>query len=71
LSEIWDRIDVLTDKPTLIVWGLKDIAFRKTELKRWERTFAHARSVHLPTVGHFVQEEAPKALGDAMADFLV
>ncbi len=70
LGEIRDRIDRLTDKPALIVWGLKDIAFRKTELRRWERTFTHARSVHLPTVGHFVQEEAPEALGEAMDNFL-
>ena len=70
LAKIWTDISALNGKPKLFVWGMKDIAFRDKELKRWEQTFPEARSVRLDTVGHFVQEEAPDALADAVIPFL-
>jgi haloalkane dehalogenase len=70
LDRIWNHISVLRDKPALIVWGMKDIAFREKELNRWERAFPHARTVRLESVGHFVQEEAPDQLAEAVAAFL-
>ena len=50
--------------------GLKDIAFREKELKRWEGAFPTARTARLSSVGHFVQEEAPDELGAAVVPFL-
>ncbi len=70
LSQVWSNISVLRGKPTLIVWGMKDIAFREKELKRWVATFPQARTVRLSSVGHFVQEEAPDALAAAVVPFL-
>jgi len=70
LSRLWENISTLKGKPTLFVWGMKDIAFREKELKRWERTFPEARSLRLPSVGHFVQEEAPDELAEAVNSFL-
>jgi len=59
LNWTWSNISVLRDKPDLFVWGMKDIAFREKELRRWERTFPEARTVRLASSGHYVQEEAP------------
>ena len=70
LSQLWSGISVLNGKPKLFVWGMKDIAFREKELRRWERTFPEARSVRLGTVGHYVQEEASEALEKAVVAFL-
>ena len=70
LEEIWNGLSALNGKPKLFVWGMKDVAFRDKELKRWERTFPEARSVRLGSVGHFVQEEAPNALAKAVILFL-
>ena len=53
-----------------MAWGMKDIAFREKELKRWEGAFSKARTVRLSSVGHFVQEEAPDELGAAVVPFL-
>jgi haloalkane dehalogenase len=36
LDQVWSNISVLQGKPTLIVWGMEDIASREKELKRWE-----------------------------------
>jgi haloalkane dehalogenase len=57
LRELWGQRDKIADKPTLILWGLKDIAFREKELRTWERLFPHAQVHRLAGVGHFVPEE--------------
>ena len=60
LSCLWEKRHSIASKPSMIVWGKKDIAFREIELKKW-RTLLHDVEVHeFDNVGHFVQEE----LGD-------
>jgi haloalkane dehalogenase len=71
LRGLWERRSALADIPTLIVWGMEDIAFREKELRRWSEVFDGARVMRLPGVGHDIQEEAPDELGDAVADFLI
>ncbi len=70
LGQLRDNLSVLKHTPALIVWGMKDIAFREKELKHWERVFPQARSVRVPHAGHFVQEEAPEELAEAVIPFL-
>ena len=70
LRELWARRGVLEAKPKLIVWGMKDIAFREKELNTWTNTFPDAHAVRLANVGHYVQEEAVDELGPAVGRFL-
>lgn len=70
LEQMWGRMSALNGKPKLFVWGMKDIAFRDKELKRWEQTFPEARSIRLDSVGHYVPEEAPNELAEAVIPFL-
>jgi haloalkane dehalogenase len=70
LGELWARRTLLRDKPVLIVWGMKDIAFREKELNTWSRAFPEARVIRLDDVGHYVQEEAVDELGQALRSFL-
>jgi haloalkane dehalogenase len=70
LEQLWDKIGVLKDKPTLFVWGMKDVAFREKELKRWQQVLPNSLTLRLNTVGHFVPEEAPEELGEAVLAFL-
>lgn len=70
LRRMSDGLPALADKPTLIVWGMRDIAFRAKELRRWQSLFPAARTVALDDVGHYVQEEAPERLADEVAAFL-
>jgi haloalkane dehalogenase len=69
-GELWNGIPVLGTKPALFVWGMKDVEFRDKELRRWERAFPNAHTVRLDGVGHFVQEEAPDELANAVITFL-
>ena len=69
-EELWDRRDRLRDKPTLILWGMKDPAFNPAALDRWLELFPHARVVRFPEAGHFVQEEEGDAPVSQVAAFL-
>jgi haloalkane dehalogenase len=54
--------DLLQEKNILIVWGMKDIAFRKKELNRWTDAYPRAKVICLDDTGHFVPEEMPDVL---------
>lgn len=52
--------------PTLIVWGLRDPALPRKLLRGIQRDIPHAEVVELPDTGHYVPEEAPDALAEAI-----
>lgn len=62
LNELWDKSHTLASKEILLAWGMKDIAFRKTELNRWTRAFPNANMIRFDDAGHFVSEEKPDEL---------
>jgi haloalkane dehalogenase len=65
MADIEDRLIHLREKPALICWGLKDRAFGKAQLARWQSLFAEVDGPHLlPGAGHFLQEDAPGPLID-------
>lgn len=70
LAQLWSQIGALQNKPALFVWGMKDVAFREKELQQWQSALPHSLTLRLDTVGHFVQEEAPQELGEAVTEFL-
>jgi haloalkane dehalogenase len=69
LEKIWSSIELLRDKPTLMVWGMKDIAFREKELRRWQQASPRADTLRLAPAGHYVPEEAPDELEEAVTAF--
>jgi haloalkane dehalogenase len=60
LAEIEQALPKLRDRPALLVWPTKDIAFREPERKRWEQLFPDHRTVILDGAGHYIQEDAPE-----------
>ena len=64
-----DRLARLRDRPALIIWGMRDPAFRANQLDRWIDALPHAGVVRLQT-GHWPQEEFPDAVSDALRAFL-
>jgi pimeloyl-ACP methyl ester carboxylesterase len=69
-ERLWQQRDQIQNKPTLIVWGLKDPTFKEADLKRWEQLFTQARVVRLPEVGHLVPEEAAETVVPLVEEFL-
>jgi haloalkane dehalogenase len=69
LAEIERGLPALRDKPALIVWPTKDVAFRGPELRRWEQVFPNHRTVKLEGAGHYMQEEAPEEIVAAIRNW--
>jgi haloalkane dehalogenase len=68
-DSLWRRRGVLADVPSLIVWGVRDPAFRPQLAERWREALPQARSVELAT-GHWPQEEAPDDVVRELRRFL-
>jgi haloalkane dehalogenase len=69
LAEIERALPALGDRPALIVWPTKDVAFRGPELRRWEQLFPNHRTVTLEGAGHYIQEDAPDEIVAAIRDW--
>ena len=70
LSSIWRERAAFADKPALIVWGLRDIAFRKKELDRWKSELSDIEVHEFENCGHFLAEEAPQDISNALRAFM-
>ncbi len=69
LADIESKLAALADRPALLVWGTKDVAFRAAELHRWEQTFPQHRTVLLDGAGHYIQEDAAQDIVAAIRDW--
>lgn len=70
LEAIWRERAAFANKPALIVWGLRDMAFRKKELDRWESELSGSELHEFADCGHFLAEEAPEKVIAALRDFM-
>lgn len=66
LGEVAAGLSALSHKPALLLWGTADIAFREKERARFESTFPASRTVILEGAGHYIQEDAPDEMADAI-----
>src|SRR5690349_21253071 len=69
LGEIEGALPQLADRPALIVWPTRDVAFREPERKRWEEIFPEHRTVLIEGAGHYVQEDGPEEIVAAIRDW--
>jgi haloalkane dehalogenase len=65
MAQIEDGLPKLREKAALICWAMKDPAFRKSALERWQKAFARVDGPHLlPQANHYLQEDAPGPILD-------
>jgi haloalkane dehalogenase len=56
-------------KPALVIWGMRDVAFKPgPSIPRMRATFPDHVVVELPTAKHFIQEDAPDRIAQAIID---
>jgi haloalkane dehalogenase len=67
---LWQRRELLCHKPALLLWGLKDPAFGRAALARWQELLPQARTVEFEDTGHFVQEEQGAESARLIGEFL-
>ena len=70
LESLWSQRGVIRDKPALILWGMRDFAFRERELNRWAGLFSNCKVVRYHDSGHFIQEEKGSELCAVIDEFL-
>lgn len=58
------------DKPVLIAWPMKDIAFTLDTLARWLTDFPHAQVMKIEDAGHYIQEDAHEQVAPLLIKFL-
>ena len=56
--------------PTLVVWGMKDLALLPLQLEGLDALVENLTIVRLPEVGHFAPWEAPDQVAEALIPFL-
>lgn len=57
----------LGSKPALIVWGMRDLGFRPAMIPRLRRAFTDIVVEELKSAKHYIQEDAPAEIADAIA----
>ena len=70
LRSIWDDRAAFADKQALLLWGLRDIAFRRKELERWTSALSDFELHEFADCGHFLAEEAPDRVVSVLRDFM-
>jgi haloalkane dehalogenase len=68
MAELEPRVkSTLSGKPIVLVWGMKDPAFGSAGvLERWTVTFPGAEVIRLGAAGHYIQEDAPDQIIEAI-----
>jgi haloalkane dehalogenase len=70
-ADLWRRRERLRGRPVLVVWGLRDPAFRLRHLEQWTALFGPgARVTRLPSAGHWPHEEEAEAVRHELRAFL-
>ena len=70
LEEIWTDREKFAGKPSLVFWGLKDIAFRRKELEQWQTSLIDCQVHEFEDCGHFLAEEAPERMLPVLKAFM-
>jgi len=69
-EELWEKRRVISNKPTLFIWGMKDPIIKPHYLDKFQGGFSNARTVKLETCGHFPQEEQPEIVIKSLIDLV-
>jgi haloalkane dehalogenase len=69
-DSLWQRRERLAGLPALILWGMRDSAFRPQLLERWRTALPRAQVVELAEAGHWPHEEAPAEVLRQVSAFL-
>ncbi|MBT8476239.1 MAG: alpha/beta fold hydrolase [Rhodobacteraceae bacterium] len=66
LSRIKAALPEIADKPALILWGDSDFAFKTVERDQFRAASPNHRDITLRNAGHFIQEDAPGPICEAI-----
>jgi haloalkane dehalogenase len=67
---LWEKFPTIAHKPTLILWGDKDIAFRKAQLEFWKSILVDVEVHTFADAGHYPHEEKSEEVNGFLRKFL-
>jgi haloalkane dehalogenase len=67
---LFERRHALAGVPSLVIWGMKDSAFKPHMLEKWLEALPHARKIEIDAAGHWPHEEEPAAVLGALRAFM-
>ena len=70
MASIQDGLTSLGDVPVLLVWGMRDPVFQPVFLDQWRELYPQAETAELADASHFVVEDDPDAVIEAIERFL-
>jgi haloalkane dehalogenase len=70
LAAMEKHLPTLSDRPALLVWGMRDWCFRPDCLERFSDAWPQAQVHRLADVGHWVVEDAPDESIALVKEFL-
>lgn len=70
MKHIEDNLHLFADVPILIVWGMLDPVLPPSVLDMWRKVYPRAIVREIPGASHFLQEDAPDELTQAIGEFL-
>ena len=70
LGDLGDEVrDNLANVPLLLTWGIDDVAFPRHVMERFREDFSLVTTRRLDAK-HYIQEDAPAEIAEAIEDFL-
>jgi len=70
MKRIEEGLARLAEKPTLLVWGMRDPVLSEDVLRRWQRIYSQAVTLEIEDASHFLQEDAPERILSGIERFL-
>lgn len=70
MKEIERRLPLFADVPILLIWGTEDPVLGPPVLQSWQRRYPHAKTQEIHDASHFVPEDAPERVVQAIETFL-
>jgi len=70
LAAIENMLPTFADRPSCLVWGMRDWCFRPDCLERFLTAWPNAEAHRLSDVGHWVVEDAPEESLAILEEFL-
>lgn len=71
LTELADRLPAVANKPSLLLWGEADIAFKEPDRRRWQALLTERRDHTLSGAGHFWQDDAGEEASAVLRDWWI
>ncbi|MBC8138785.1 MAG: alpha/beta fold hydrolase [Fibrella sp.] len=69
-SSLYEQRNSIANIPSLVLWGMKDSAFSRQHLKKWEGLLTRTNVIELPEAGHFPMEEEAEQVISEVTQFL-